>query len=65
MCRLSSVACNYFYLFFLQSGAASRRVCYQRGLPRLVYIKCVIRLASFKGLAFPLTWVTGLETTSL
>ena len=34
-------------------------ICY------FVYIKCVIRLDSFKGLAFPLTWVTGLGTTSL
>ena len=35
MCKVSSVT----FLFFLQSGGASwRRVCYQGGLPRLVYI---------------------------
>ena len=33
-CHMSGVTCH----FFLQSGEASRlRVCYQRGLPRLVY----------------------------
>ena len=43
-CHMSHVTCpvshvNLFFIFFLgQSGAAYRwRVCYQRGLPRLVY----------------------------
>ena len=32
--------CNDFYFLFLQSGEASWwRVGYQRGLPRLVFIK--------------------------
>ena len=37
-CHVSGVTCIYIYIFFfLQSGEASRwRVCYQRGLPRLV-----------------------------
>ena len=36
--QVSGVACNFFiFYFFLQSGEASWwRVCYQRGLPRLV-----------------------------
>ena len=46
MCQVSGVRCQvshviFFILlfFFLQSGEASRwRVCYQRGLPRLVFI---------------------------
>ena len=44
-CHVSCVTChNFFYLFFYffifgQSGEAYRwRVCYQRGLPRLVFI---------------------------
>ena len=47
-CHMSPVTCHMFYLFIyfyffslkkkLQSGGASRwRVCYQRGLPRLVF----------------------------
>ena len=38
---MSGVTCNFFlFYFFLQSvGASLWRVCYQRGLPRLVY-KC-------------------------
>ena len=39
-CHVSHVTCHvshFFYFFFLQSGEASQgRVCYQRGLPRLV-----------------------------
>ena len=42
-CDVSHVPCRmsllflFLFLFFLQSGGASRwRVCYQRGLPRLV-----------------------------
>ena len=44
MCHVSRVTCNvshvtFFSSFFLQSGEAYRlRVCYQRGLPRLVFI---------------------------
>ena len=44
-CHVSRVTCQNFFLHFLYvkenglSGGASRwRVCYQRGLPRLVYI---------------------------
>ena len=39
-CQVSRVRCHmsYIYIFFLQSDWASRwRVCYQRGLPRLVF----------------------------
>ena len=38
MCHMSCVTCNFFLsLFFGQAGEACRwRVCYQRGLPRLV-----------------------------
>ena len=38
-CNLSHVTCHIFLLLFsLQSGEASQgRVCYQRGLPRLVF----------------------------
>ena len=38
-CQVSGVMCHFFLLlFFRQSVEASRwRVCYQRGLPRLVY----------------------------
>ena len=38
-CQVSGVTCHIFYfiIFFLQTVGASRwRVCYQRGLPRLV-----------------------------
>ena len=53
MCHMSCVTCNgphvtchtshithnfIYFIYFLQSGEVSRcRVCYQRGLPRLVY----------------------------
>ena len=41
-CHMSRVTCHVshviFFIFFLQSGEAYRwRVCYQRGLPRLVF----------------------------
>ena len=39
--HVSGVTCHNFFSFFFfgQSGGTSRwRVCYQRGLPRLVYI---------------------------
>ena len=42
-CHMSRVMCQiflffFFFFFFGQSGEASQgRVCYQRGLPRLVY----------------------------
>ena len=40
MCHMSHVTCHLFiYLFFGQTGEAYRwRVCYQRGLPRLVFL---------------------------
>ena len=50
-CHLSHVTCHLSHVkifFFLskkiqQSGGASRwRVCYQQGLPRLVYLQCGI-----------------------
>ena len=38
-CHVSPDTCNLFYFFFLQINRASRwRACYQRGLPRLVYV---------------------------
>ena len=41
MCHISHVMCQVSYVmchFFVQSGGASRgRVCYQRGLPRVVF----------------------------
>ena len=38
-CQVSGVSCNFIIFFFGKSGGASRRrVCYQRGLPRLVLI---------------------------
>ena len=45
MCHVSCVTCHvsqffslFFYFFFGQCGEAYRwRVCYQRGLPRLVF----------------------------
>ena len=51
-CQVSQVNCNFFsssffFLSFLQScGASWRRVCYQRGLPRLV-INGLVRLKEF------------------
>ena len=44
-CHVSHVMChmNFFFnfFFFLRSGEATRwRVCYQRGLPRLISIEC-------------------------
>ena len=39
-CHMSRVTCNFFFFFFFfrQSGEASQgRVCYKRGLPRLVF----------------------------
>ena len=39
MCQVSHVTFIYFIFFFGQSGEAYRlRVCYQRGLPRLVFM---------------------------
>ena len=45
MCQVAKVMCHNFFSYFnflfifLQSGGASRwRVCYQRGLPRLVFL---------------------------
>ena len=38
MCQGSCVTCQASYFFFLQNGEANWwRVCYQRGLPRLVF----------------------------
>ena len=38
-CHVSGVTCILYILFFEKKGEASRwRVCYQRGLPRLVSI---------------------------
>ena len=46
MCHMSRVTCHVSYVlfsFFLRVCGASRwRVCYQRGLPRLVFIRLVI-----------------------
>ena len=40
MCYVSRVTCIFIFYFFLQIGGASRwSVCYQRGLPRLVFFK--------------------------
>ena len=44
MCQVSGVMCQgscvrYIYFFFLQIGASLCRVCYQQGLPRLVFIR--------------------------
>ena len=37
-CHMSRVTCHNFLFFFGKSGEAYRwRVCYQRGLPRLVF----------------------------
>ena len=50
MCHMSRVTCKIFFLliFFGQSGESSRwRVCYQRGLPRLVSISPVMVRPSF------------------
>ena len=45
-CHMSRVTCHmwrFFFFFFWQSGGASRwRVCYQRGLPRLVIYICSV-----------------------
>ena len=41
-CHVSDVRCHFFLSFFGQSGGTSRwRVCYQRGLPRLVFTQTV------------------------
>ena len=38
-CHVSHVTCHLFFFFFWQSGDAFRwKVCYQQGLPRLVYM---------------------------
>ena len=50
MCHVSCVTCNYYYyiFFFLQIGGASQwRVCYQRGLPRLVKFWIRKKIVSF------------------
>ena len=43
MCHMSHVACHvsiylFIYFFGQKGGAYCWRVCYQRGLPRLVFI---------------------------
>ena len=58
-CHMSHVKCNiYFYLFFFrQSGQTYRwRVCYQRGLPRLV-----LKLFDPKYLTSPLFKIQNLS----
>ena len=43
MCQVSGVKCQvYFFLSFQGGGASRGRVCYQGGLPRLVFKDCVI-----------------------
>ena len=43
MCQVAHVRCHmshlffYFFIFFQSGGAIRWRVCYQWGLPRLVY----------------------------
>ena len=47
-CHMSHVICLLFLLLFGQSGEAYRwRVCYQRGLPRLVFFLFRIGFKSF------------------
>ena len=42
-CHVSGVTCHFFLFLFLQSGGASWwRVCYQRGLLRLVF-NCLLK----------------------
>ena len=49
-CHISCVTC-FFCFFFGQSGEAKReRVCYQRGLPRLVFTKHKYSMPSFHSL---------------
>ena len=67
-CHMSHVTCHMFFFFFSQSGEASLwKVCYQRGLPRLVlmctctysYIYTCIKVLIFTCiiiLIFTCTW---------
>ena len=36
-CQVSGVTCNFFFLFSESGGTSRWRVCYQWGLPRLVF----------------------------
>ena len=61
MCHMSRVTCHmscvFFYFVFGQSGGASQwRVCYQRGLPSLVFILTWFWFT--KVLWFTLIWLT-------
>ena len=48
-CQVSHVRCNFFFLF--QIGEASRwRVCYQRGLPRLILYSRNIKTVAYVSL---------------
>ena len=53
-CQVSGVIIIIFFIFFLQIGGASQwRVCYQRGLPRLVSIHtgCVLILPNMQDMS--------------
>ena len=72
-CHVSRVTCHlshviflfYIYIFFLrkkigQSGGASRwRVCYQRGLPRLVFKASALWAHAFYESEFPSVCLFG------
>ena len=36
-CHMSYVTCHIFYFVLFRQSGEAYRVCYQRGLPRLVY----------------------------
>ena len=57
-CQVSGVRCHFFHFFFLQNvGACQGRVCYQRGLPRLVSITAAPRQDTWTDTRLPsLEW---------
>ena len=60
---LSIFSSSFFLLSFLQSVKSRRwRVCYQRGLPRLVLLTCCTRIVSFTWNCVPMYTATQITT---
>ena len=44
-CHMSHVTCHFFSFFSFGQSSEAYRVCYQRGLPRLVFIALQLLLS--------------------
>ena len=63
-CHMSRVIYIFYFYFFLQSGETSQgRVCYQRGLPPLVYTVARLEGVDMGGRGFLALYMGGLVST--